>query len=102
MNVYKFQTQVNDGVKPACAGVIEKISLKNFKCHSLLKFELHPYINFILGRNGSGKSSVMDGITLCLGGRATSTGRQASAKTFIKTNCDRAELSLTLINKGEE
>lgn len=44
----------------------------------------------------------MDGITLCLGGRATSTGRQASAKTFIKTNCDRADLSLTLVNKGEE
>ena len=30
------------------------------------------------------------------------TGRQASAKTFIKTNCDRAELSLTLSNIGEE
>jgi chromosome segregation ATPase len=30
------------------------------------------------------------------------TGRQASAKTFIKTNCDRAELSLTLSNVGEE
>ena len=30
------------------------------------------------------------------------TGRQASAKTFIKTNSDRAELSLTLSNVGEE
>lgn len=102
LNDLSLDQSQGEGIKPACAGVIEKISLKNFKCHSLLKFELHPYINFILGRNGSGKSSVMDGITLCLGGRAASTGRQASAKTFIKTNCDRAELSLTLINKGEE
>jgi len=28
----------------------------------------------------------MDAIILCLGGRANSTGRQAAAKTFIKTN----------------
>jgi len=88
--------------KAPCAGVIEKIHLKNFKCHSSLDFEFHPYINFILGRNGSGKSAIMDAIVLCLGGRAAATGRQASAKTFIKTNCDKAELSITIANIGEE
>lgn len=55
-----------------CAGVIEEIYVKNFKCHSELHFVLNPYINFVLGRNGSGKSAVMDAITLCLGGRAAS------------------------------
>jgi hypothetical protein len=44
----------------------------------------------------------MDAIILCLGGKAASTGRQASAKTFIKTNCDKAELSVTLTNEGDE
>ena len=44
----------------------------------------------------------MDAIILCLGGKAASTGRQAGAKTFIKTNCDRAELSITLTNEGDE
>jgi hypothetical protein len=39
--------------KAPCSGVIERVYLKNFKCHSLLEFQLHPYINFILGRNGS-------------------------------------------------
>ena len=34
-------------------GIIEKISLTNFKCHSHLEFNFHSYINFILGRNGS-------------------------------------------------
>lgn len=34
-------------------GFIEKIKVKNFKCHDYLEFEFHPYINFILGRNGS-------------------------------------------------
>lgn len=84
------------------AGIIERLYMRDFKCHSLLEFNLHSYINFILGRNGSGKSAVMDAVILCLGGKAASTGRQASAKTFIKTGADRAELSLTLKNQGLE
>ena len=39
--------------KTIYSGVIEKVSLKNFKCHSMLEFELGSNINFILGRNGS-------------------------------------------------
>ena len=70
--LYNFFQSQNDSltVKGPCAGVIQKISLRNFKCHSALDFDLHPYINFIIGRNGSGKSAVMDAIILCLGGRA--------------------------------
>ena len=74
--------------KNARAGIIERVYLKNFKCHALLEFDLHDRINFILGRNGSGKSAVMDAVILILGARATCTGRQASAKTFIKTNAE--------------
>jgi hypothetical protein len=35
------------------AGKIDSIYLENFKCHSKLKIEFGPYINFITGRNGS-------------------------------------------------
>ena len=42
----------------------------------------------------------MDAIILCLGGKSTTTGRQANVKTFIKTNCDKAEISVTLTNEG--
>ena len=34
-------------------GLIEKIQCTNFKCHAFIEFEFLPYINFILGRNGS-------------------------------------------------
>ena len=34
-------------------GIIETISLRNFKCHSGLDHTFCPYINFIVGRNGS-------------------------------------------------
>jgi chromosome segregation ATPase len=90
-------------------GFIEKIKLKNFKCHDYLEFQFHPYINFILGRNGSnykvlkydklriisnhnfnlgGKSAIMDAVILALGGRTAATGRAANIKTFIKNNSE--------------
>jgi chromosome segregation ATPase len=87
---------------PQRCGIIENITVSNFKCHYGLDFTFHPFINFIVGRNGSGKSAIMDGIILCLGGKATTTGRQAGAKTFIKTGCDKADLSVTLTNEGED
>ncbi len=34
-------------------GVIEKIQLRDFMCHSRLNVPLGPNVNFILGRNGS-------------------------------------------------
>ncbi len=42
----------------------------------------------------------MDSIILCLGGKASTTGRQVNAKTFIKTNKEQADISITLTNEG--
>jgi hypothetical protein len=50
-------TQINTQQKfnphPERCGIIERITLVNFKCHSFIEFDFHGYINFILGRNGS-------------------------------------------------
>jgi structural maintenance of chromosomes protein 6 len=42
----------------------------------------------------------MDSIILCLGGKASTTGRPVNAKTFIKTNKEQADISVTLTNEG--
>lgn len=34
-------------------GIIEKITLVNFMCHTMLEVPLGPNVNFIIGRNGS-------------------------------------------------
>lgn len=46
--------------------------------------ELGPLINFIVGKNGSGKSAILTALTICLGGKASVTNRGQSLKNFIK------------------
>jgi chromosome segregation ATPase len=52
--------------------------------------------------NGSGKSAVLTAITLCLGGKASSTNRGASLKSLIKGGCDSASLIVKLKNQGND
>ena len=69
---------------PAENAIIESVTCINFMCHTKLHVTLGPLINFIIGHNGSGKSAVLTAITLCLGGKATSTNRGQSLKSFVK------------------
>ena len=70
--------------KPAENGIIEQVVCHNFMCHKKLVVNFGPLINFIIGHNGSGKSAVLTALTLCLGGKATSTNRGQNLKAFIK------------------
>ena len=68
------------------AGIVHKISLENFLCHDNLEMEFNQHINFIIGRNGSGKSAILTGIVVALGQKASSTSRGSSikGKHFLK------------------
>lgn len=74
----------------------------NFMCHKRLIVELCPNLNFIVGHNGSGKSAVLTAITIALGGKASSTNRASSLKSFIKSGETGAEIIVRLRNRGEE
>lgn len=69
---------------PAECGIIERIDCYNFMCHEHFSVELGPLINFIVGKNGSGKSAILTALTICLGGKASVTNRGQSLKNFIK------------------
>jgi ATP-dependent RNA helicase DDX6/DHH1 len=69
---------------PSEHGILERVECYNFMCHDHFQVELGPLINFIVGKNGSGKSAVLTAITLCLGGKASTTNRGQSLKSFIK------------------
>lgn len=83
-------------------GILESVTCINFMCHVRLHCELGPLLNFIVGENGSGKSAILTAITLCLGGKASSTNRGGSLKSFIKEGCERAVLAVKIKNRGQD
>ncbi|KAI6147159.1 P-loop containing nucleoside triphosphate hydrolase protein [Pisolithus tinctorius] len=94
------RSQVVGGI--ADHGIIECIEMANFMCHPRLRFTFGPQINFIIGHNGSGKSAVLSAITIALGGKTISTGRGSGLKSFIREGQNKAEVTITLKNQGEE
>ncbi|KAI9680781.1 MAG: Structural maintenance of chromosomes protein 6 [Caeruleum heppii] len=85
---------------PADNGIIESVTCINFMCHNKLHVPFGPLINFIIGHNGSGKSAVLTALTLCLGGKAASTNRGQSLKSFIKEGEESTTLIVKLKNTG--
>lgn len=91
-----------DDESPSQAGVIEKLELFNFMCHSAFSLKFGPQTNFIIGRNGSGKSAVLTGISVALGAKATDTDRGNSLKNLIMHGKNVARAIVTLKNEGPE
>lgn len=92
----------NSDDSPSTAGVIERIVLKNFMCHDSFELNLGPQLNFIIGRNGSGKSAILTGISVGLGAKASDTSRGSSIKSLIKDDKNTARVTITLSNMGED
>lgn len=46
---------------------LNKVILDNFKCFEHLEMDFHPSVNLIVGINGTGKSSVLEGLRVLLG-----------------------------------
>ena len=53
-------------------------------CHDSFELKLGPQLNFIIGRNGSGKSAILTGISVGLGAKATDTNRGSTIRDLIK------------------
>ncbi|PKA46461.1 Structural maintenance of chromosomes protein 2-1 [Apostasia shenzhenica] len=84
------------------AGIIWRIRLENFMCHSSLQIELGDWANFITGQNGSGKSAILTALCVAFGCRAKDTQRASSLKDFIKTGCSYAAIFVEVKNEGED
>ncbi|XP_011862086.1 PREDICTED: structural maintenance of chromosomes protein 6 [Vollenhovia emeryi] len=83
------------------AGKVKKVRVHNFMCHDALEVTLNKNVNFIVGRNGSGKSAILTALTVGLGARANVTSRGTSIKEFIKKGRNSATVEIVLVNKGE-
>jgi len=91
---------IND--KNEVIGIIERIRLENFMCHSNFVWEPNPCVNFVTGSNGSGKSSVLQALVLGLLGESKHIKRYSKVSEFVKKDCSRALIQITLRNTGED
>ena len=91
-----------DDDSPSEAGIIEKLELFNFMCHEAFSLNFGPQTNFIIGRNGSGKSAILTGISVALGAKASDTDRGNSLKNLIKHGKNVARAVVTIKNEGSE
>ncbi|KAJ3155633.1 Structural maintenance of chromosomes protein 6 [Geranomyces variabilis] len=84
------------------SGSIAHVELVNFMCHKYLSVPLGEKINFIVGHNGSGKSAILTGLAVCLGGRANITNRAANLKEFLRTGSSVGTVTVTIRNEGPD
>lgn len=45
---------------------IQNLTLQNFKCFENLELDFHPNLTVIVGANGSGKTSIMEGVAIAI------------------------------------
>jgi DNA replication and repair protein RecF len=49
---------------------VSNITLNNFRCFRRLELHLSPRVNFFYGKNGSGKTSILEAIYMCSSGKS--------------------------------
>ncbi|XP_074098713.1 structural maintenance of chromosomes 6 [Cotesia typhae] len=82
------------------AGKILSMHLRNIMCHESLRVDFNPNVNFIIGKNGSGKSAIISAIAVVFGARANVTQRANSLNKLIRDHCGRASIEIVLSNVG--
>ncbi|KAH7926802.1 P-loop containing nucleoside triphosphate hydrolase protein [Leucogyrophana mollusca] len=89
----------DDGYIP---GSIVRIQLSNFVTYDWVEFRPGPYLNMILGPNGTGKSSIACAICLGLNWSPSVLGRATELNSFVKNNKDSGYIEIELKGpKGE-
>lgn len=76
--------------------IIKKIHLENYRSHNEKTIEFSEGINLILGKNGSGKSSILEAISSTLFGVVDRTGK-TTGKEFIKYGSSSAKIEIEFI-----
>ncbi|KAM0745665.1 P-loop containing nucleoside triphosphate hydrolase protein [Meredithblackwellia eburnea MCA 4105] len=84
----------------AQSGVILEVSLQNFMCHKLVTVKFGEQINFLTGHNGSGKSAVLTGISMALGGNAKTTNRAQKGGDLVRHGAQYAVCAVKIKNEG--
>ena len=61
---------------------LTKISINNFRCFKNVDLQLSPGINFFFGRNGSGKTSILESVFIFSSGKSFKSSNLASLVNY--------------------
>ncbi|RZB93444.1 Structural maintenance of chromosomes protein 6A isoform D [Glycine soja] len=95
-------SRVSHTLHQPTAGIVKRLRLENFMCHSKHETEFGNHVNFITGQNGSGKSAILTALCVAFGCRAKGTQRASTLKDFIKTGATTAVIQVEIQNEGED
>ncbi|KAM3514950.1 hypothetical protein MY11210_001428 [Beauveria gryllotalpidicola] len=80
-------------------GSIVRVAVHNFVTYEKAEFFPGPYLNMVIGPNGTGKSSLVCAICLGLGYSPKHLGRAGSIKEFVKHGREKATIEIELQRK---
>ena len=66
------------------------------RTYDSVEFTTGPYLNVIIGPNGTGKSTIVCAICLGLGGKTGLLGRAHQPSEFIKYGCNKGNIEIEL------
>uniref|UniRef100_A0A182WEM4 Structural maintenance of chromosomes protein 5 n=1 Tax=Anopheles minimus TaxID=112268 RepID=A0A182WEM4_9DIPT len=77
-------------------GKIASVSLKDFVTYDSVVLYPDEYLNIVLGPNGTGKSAIVAGIVLGMGGNCKLLSRCDNIDSYIKNGKERATIRISL------
>ncbi|XP_042231794.1 structural maintenance of chromosomes protein 5-like [Homarus americanus] len=84
------------------AGNICRIYVKDFLTFDEIEVRPNPHLNFIIGPNGTGKSTILCAICICLGGKPSITGRGKEVSDYVKHGKTSAILETEIYVEGNK
>ena len=82
--------------------IIKKVQLENYRSHSNITVEFTKGVNLILGKNGRGKTSILEAISTVMFNTKDRSGKE-TGKSYIKFGEKSSKVDITFIaNDGRE
>lgn len=78
---------------------LEQLRLRNFRCFAEIQLELDPELNWIVGQNASGKTSLLEALFFLGHGRSF---RSSRPDRLIRAGCETFEIVARLRDQGRQ
>ncbi|KAK7021291.1 Structural maintenance of chromosomes protein 5 [Paramarasmius palmivorus] len=92
----QVKTHPRDSTDSFIPGQIVRIQLENFLTYDTANFKCGPYLNMIIGPNGTGKSSIACAIALGLNWSPAILGRAEKIQSFVKNDKENGFIEIEL------